>query len=149
VFEGAKTMDQYDPSLWYLDALVIDFTPREESREITDTELKSKLTEEGIGVIIKTGWAGHFGNEDYYKTYPALTAKAAEFLVASRVPVVAADTPFKLDVHYILLKQGIPLITNIANTDQLRNGKVKLIAAPLLIKGGDGAPARVFALVDY
>ena len=141
VFEGAHTMDQYDPSLWFHDALVIDFTPREDSREITETELA--LTEKGVGVIIKTGWAKHFGREDYYKTYPALTAKAAEFLVASNVPVVAADTPFKLDVHYILL------ITNIANTDQLRPGKVKLIAAPLLIKGGDGAPARVFALVDY
>ncbi len=149
VLEGGPTMDRYDPGLWYRDAVVLDFTPREPLQEITEQELESRLPEREIGVIIKTGWDRIFGKEEYYKTYPAITNKAAEFLVAARVPVVAADTPFKLDVHYTLLRQGIPLITNINNTGQLRAGKMKLIAAPLLIQGGDGAPARVFALVDY
>lgn len=37
---------------------------------------------------------------------------------------------------------------NINNTVSLREGMVKLIAAPLLIKGGDGAPARVLAVIE-
>ncbi|MDH3251901.1 MAG: cyclase family protein [Ignavibacteria bacterium] len=149
VLEGGTTLDHYDPGLWYREAMVLDFTPREPSQEITEDDLKARFSEQGMAVIIKTGWDKVFGREEYYKTYPALTNKAAEFLVEAQVPVVAADTPFKLDVHYTLLRQGIPLITNINNTDQLRAGKVKLIAAPLLIQGGDGAPARVLALVDY
>ena len=65
-----------------------------------------------------------------------------------KVPILAADTPFSLDVHYIILKRGIPLVTNINNTGQLKDGMIKLIAAPLLIQGSDGAPARVLAVVE-
>jgi kynurenine formamidase len=148
IFEGMPTLDQYDPNLWYSEALVLDFTPRQPRQEITRAELKAKGVEAGTGVVIKTGWDRRFGEEDYYRTYPPLGNEAAEFLAECRVPVVAADTPFTLDVHKILLKKGIPLITNINNTARLRPGRVRLIAAPLLIRGGDGAPARVLAVIE-
>ena len=148
VFEGKPSLDQYDPGLWYIDAKVLDFTPREVGKEISREEVAAKLTTKGIGVVIKTGWDAEFGKKDYYKTYPPLSKDAAEFLVAMNVPVVAADTPFTLDVHYILLGHGIPLVTNVNNTSRLKEGMIKLIAAPLLIKGGDGAPARVLAVLE-
>ena len=149
IFAGMHTMDQYDPNRWYVDAHVLDFTPRRAREAITADHLRAKSVGQGIGVIIKTGWDVHFGEEDYYATYPPLSNNAAELLVEMNVPVLAADTPFTLDVHKIMLKKGIPLITNINNTAQLREGSLKLIAAPLLIKDGDGAPARVLAVVEY
>ncbi len=148
VLEGMPTMDRYDPKLWYVDAQVLDFTPREPRQAISAEEIKKKLKRSGLGVIVKTGWDRHFGSQDYYATYPPLSVEAAELLVAMNVPVIAADTPYTLEVHYICLKRGIPLITNINNTASLREGMVKLIAAPLLIKDGDGAPARVLAVVE-
>lgn len=148
VLEGMPTMDGYDPKLWYVDAQVLDFTPREPRKEISADEIRAKLKRSSIGVIVKTGWDKHFGRKDYYATYPPLSRGAAEVLVEMKVPVIAADTPYSLDVHYICLKRGIPLITNINNTALLREGMVKLIAAPLLIKGGDGAPARVLAVIE-
>lgn len=148
VYGGMPTMDQYDPALWYVDAQVIDVTPREPQKKITKEEVQEKLKRKGIGVVVKTGWDVQFGRPDYYQTYPPISNEAAEFLVEMQVPVLAADTPFTLDVHYILLKKGIPLITNLNNTSRLREGMIKLIAAPLLIKGGDGAPARVLAVVE-
>lgn len=148
VFEGMPTIDQYNSSLWYVDAQVLDFTPRMAQQEITAEEIRAKLKKKNVGVILKTGWDVHFGKEDYYKTYPPLSNGAAEFLVEMNVPVLAADTPYTLDAHYILLKKGIPLITNINNTATLKEGMVKLIAVPLLIQGGDGAPARVLAVVE-
>jgi len=148
MLEGMPTMDQYDPRLWYVDAQVMNFTPREPRKEISAQEVEGKLTRQGIGVIIRTGWDVHFGKKDFYKTYPPLSGEAAEFFVKMNVPVLAADTPYTLDVHYICLRHGIPLITNINNTAALHEGIVKLIAAPLLIKGGDGAPARVLAVVE-
>jgi kynurenine formamidase len=147
VFDGMPTLDKYDPSLWFMQAQVLDFTPRESAKEITDEELRAKNIKEGIGVIIKTGWDVQFGSPDYYKTYPPLTNQAAEFIVSKKVRLVAADTPFKLDVHYTFLREGIPLVTNLNNMQSLREGIVTLIAAPLLIKDGDGAPARVLAVV--
>jgi kynurenine formamidase len=29
IFDGMHTMEDYDPSIWYLNAQVLDFTPRE------------------------------------------------------------------------------------------------------------------------
>lgn len=149
IFDGMHTMDQYDPNRWYVDAQVLDFTPRQARETITVDHLRAKSVEQGVGVILKTGWDVYFGKDDYYKTYPPLSNEAAQFLVDKNIPVLAADTPFTLDVHRIVLKKGIPLITNINNTAQLREGRLKLIAAPLLIKDGDGAPARVLAVVEY
>jgi len=148
VFEGKPTLDQYDPGLWYVDAQVLDFTPREPGKVISKEEIAAKLKLKGVGVVIKTGWDAEFGKKDYYKTYPPLSTHAAEFLVEMNVSVVAADTPYTLDVHYVLLNHGIPLVTNLNNTGQLKEGMIKLIAAPLLIKGSDGAPARVLAVIE-
>jgi len=148
VFEGKPTLDQYDPGLWYVDAQVLDFTPREPGKEISREEIAAKLKRKGVGIVIKTGWDVEFGKNDYYKTYPSLSTQAAEFLVEMNVPVVAADTPYTLDVHYVLLSHGIPLVTNLNNTGQLKEGMIKLIAAPLLIEGSDGAPARVLAIIE-
>jgi kynurenine formamidase len=147
VLDGKPTLDQYDPSLWYVDAQVLDFTGRAPKQEITIDEIRKKFSTKGIGVVVKTGWDVRFGEKDYYATYPPLSNAAAEYLVEMGIPVLAADTPFTLDVHYIMLKQGIPLITNLNNTARLTEGLIKLISAPLLIKGGDGAPARVLAVV--
>lgn len=148
VIEGARRLDQYDPHLWVRETMVLDFTPREPRREITRKELESKLKRKGVGVLIKTGWDVYFGSEEYYKTYPPLSADGAEFLVEMEVPILAADTPYTLDVHYICLQKGIPLVTNINNSSRLYEGFMTMIAAPLLIEGGDGAPARVFAVLD-
>jgi arylformamidase len=148
VFEGKPTLDQYDPSLWYVDAQVLDFTGRSPKQEISKDEIRKKFSTKGIGVVVKTGWDTRFGQKDYYATYPPISNEAAEYLVEMEIPVLAADTPFTLDVHYIILKHGIPLITNLNNTARLSEGLIKLISAPLLIKGGDGAPARVLAVVD-
>ncbi len=148
IFAGALTLDQYDPHLWISEAQVLDFTPRMAGQHIDVAELRAKKIRQGMSVIIKTGWSQFFGQTDYYRTYPPLTNAAAGYLVESGVPLVAADTPYTLDVHRILLQHNIPLVTNINNTDRLTEGFVRLFAAPLLIAGGDGAPARVFALLE-
>jgi arylformamidase len=148
VYSGFPTLDQYDPALWCVKAQVLDFTPREAKREITREEMKAKLRKEGIAVLVKTGWDVHFGESDYYATYPPISREAAEFLVRMKVPVIAADTPFTLDVHYVVLKHGIPLVTNLNNTGRLKEGMITLITAPLPIQGSDGAPARVLAVIE-
>ncbi len=148
IFEGMHAIDEYDLNLWYADAQVLDFTPRQPRQNITLAEFRQKGIKPGVGVIVKTGWDVHFGSHDYYKTYPPIDNDAAEYLVEKKIPFLASDTPFTLDLHKILLKRGIPLITNLNNTSKLAPGIVKLITAPLPIKGADGSPARVLAIID-
>lgn len=147
IFEGMHAIDEYDLNLFYSDAQVLDFTPRAPRQSIGRAEIEEKGIKPRIGVIVKTGWDTHFGTEDYYRTYPPIETEAAEYLLQQKIPFLAADTPYTLDVHKVLLKQGIPLITNLNNTAALRPGMVKLITAPLPIKGADGSPCRVLAIV--
>lgn len=148
VYAGKATLDQYDPGLWFVETQVLDFSPREPKKEITLADVQGKLKRKGLGVLVKTGWDVHFGEPDYYATYPPISREAAEYFVEMNVPILAADTPFTLNVHYVVLGKGIPLVTNVNNTGALKEGIVKLIAAPLLIRGSDGAPARVLAVVE-
>jgi len=126
---------------------VLDFTPREAKKEITKDEVKGKLKLQGVGVLVKTGWM-YISARPITIQHIRHLARSCRILCEMNVPLLAADTPFTLDVHYIILKHGIPLVTNINNTGQLKEGMIKLIAAPLLIRGSDGAPARVLAVVE-
>src|SRR5574337_548368 len=49
IFEGMPTIDQYNASLWYVDAQVLDFTPRNARQEITADEIRSKLKKKNVG----------------------------------------------------------------------------------------------------
>jgi kynurenine formamidase len=53
-----------------------------------------------------------------------------------------------LPVHVLLLSHGICQIENITNLDLLPAGGVTVVAAPILLHGAEGAPARVFAIID-
>ena len=48
-------------------------------------------------------------------------------------------------VHRLLLGQGIPIIENLINLDQLVGHPFELWALPIKLKGGDGGAARAVA----
>ena len=148
IFEGMHNIDEYELSLWYSEAQILDFAPRHANQTITGSEMAQREVKEGIGVILRTGWEIYFGDQGYYKTYPGLSSEAGEILIRKNVKYLAADTPFSMDIHRLFLSRGKPLITNLRNLGQLHRSVVRLIAAPLLIKGGDGAPARVLAIEE-
>jgi kynurenine formamidase len=50
--------------------------------------------------------------------------------------------------HLALMEKGIPLIQFVTNLSQIGSNKFVLIALPLKMKGADGSPARVIALVE-
>ena len=52
-------------------------------------------------------------------------------------------------IHRILLEGGVVIVEGLANLSALTKPKVTLIALPLKIAAGDGAPARAVAIEDY
>jgi arylformamidase len=48
--------------------------------------------------------------------------------------------------HWTLLGAGVVIVEYLANLKRLRSRDVQLIALPLAVQGGDGAPARVVAV---
>jgi kynurenine formamidase len=87
---------------------------------------------------------------------------AAEYLLSCEPKAVAFDFPQdfpirllldKIEVpfdqhvtHDVLLRRGITLIEYLVNTSALPGPRTFLCAAPLLVPGADGAPARIFAI---
>jgi kynurenine formamidase len=50
--------------------------------------------------------------------------------------------------HQALLAKGIPLIQFVTGLAQIGSSRFVLVALPLKMKGADGSPARVIALVE-
>jgi len=50
--------------------------------------------------------------------------------------------------HVILLSENIPVFENLTNLDQLPASGFEIIALPMKIKGGSGAPLRIVAILN-
>ncbi|WP_223033754.1 cyclase family protein [Hanstruepera marina] len=123
----------------------------------------------GSIVLLQTGFAKYYPNKEKYLGttergdhaiallhFPGLSPDAAQWLVDNRnIKGIGIDTPsidygqsqwFKS--HVILLSKNIPAFENLTNLNQLPNDGFEIIALPMKIKGGTGAPLRIIALLD-
>ena len=119
-------------------------------------------------LLIDTGSAKHWPHKERYMgtakrgqegvdelAFPGLHPAAAKFLVTERkIKAIGLDTP-SIDFggsklfqsHQILYAQNVPAFENVANVDQLPVEGFTVIALPMKIKGGSGAPLRIVAFV--
>lgn len=129
----------------------------DEKHEIKLSEIESKWKAEYDGkiILLKTGWSlkRAFTKEWLYE-FPGLSMEAAEFLYEHKVKLIGIDTlgmdPFVkegFDVHNYLLKKDIVFIEDLANLEELEEGRKYLISAlPLKLFEGSGSMARVVAI---
>lgn len=88
--------------------------------------------------------------------FPGLHQETASFLINERnVKAVGIDTPSidygqstHFETHVVLAKNNIPIFENVANLDLVPENNFVLIALPMKIKGGSGAPLRIIAFVE-
>jgi kynurenine formamidase len=86
--------------------------------------------------------------------FPGLHPDAARWLAAQGVKAVGIDTA-SIDygqsslfaTHRILYEKNIPGLENLTNLDQLPASGATLVALPMKIKGGSGAPLRAVGIV--
>ena len=87
--------------------------------------------------------------------FPGLDVQAASWLVRERrIKAVGIDTA-SIDAgqsryfraHQILAAHGVPIFENVANLDLLPGRGLQVIALPMKIRGGSGAPLRIVAIV--
>ncbi|MDE2842981.1 MAG: cyclase family protein [Chloroflexota bacterium] len=111
-------------------------------------------------VVLFTGWAAaESGGIRFYSQGPYLSNEGAAYLADNGVNAVSVDFPIDkhppspqstiddFPVHRLLLGQGIPLIENLINLDQLVGREFELWALPIKLKDGDGAAARAVARI--
>ena len=114
--------------------------------------------------IIHTGWTDKmWGKPEFWTQMPYLESGVGALMASKGVPALAMDVfpekplwrGVKLDPgevwianHLALLGKGIPLIQFVTNLSQIGASRFVLVALPLKMKGVDGSPARVVALVE-
>ncbi|HYC00521.1 MAG TPA: cyclase family protein [Candidatus Limnocylindrales bacterium] len=119
----------------------------------------------GTIVLIRTGWASRWGDRRAYLGddtpgdasslhFPGLSAEAARYLADKGVAAVGIDTA-SLDpgrstdfqAHRVLARAGVPGFENLNIPETLPAKGITVLALPMKIEGGSGAPLRAVALV--
>ena len=86
--------------------------------------------------------------------FPGFSEESARALLNRKVAAIGVDTP-SVDygqskdfiVHQVVYKQNIPGLENVANLSRLPATGAYVIALPMKIGGGSGAPLRIIGLV--
>ena len=153
-YAAGKTIDQIPLERCMGRAVRIDLHHKGARAEITAGDLAPYA--EGLRrtrkVVIRTGWGDHWGKDDFFADHPAITGDAAAFLVDCGVELVGVDMhsvdrePYP--AHFTLLGNGVLIVENLANLDQIDADEFTLVALPLKLTGLDGSPVRVAAVLD-
>ena len=175
--EGKQTVDEIPLEKLMGPAIKIDVSKNAQAKPdylITVADLKTweathfTIPDASI-VLLQTGFAKYYPNKAQYLGtnergehaiaklhFPGLSPEAADWLVKQRnINAIGIDTPsidygqseyFKS--HVSLLSANIPAFENLTNLDQLPNTNFTIIALPMKIKGGSGAPLRIVAVLE-
>lgn len=121
--------------------------------EVLDPVLKD--IRHGHGIVLRTGWSRFADDPSIYRDkLPRIGEDLALKLAALEISMLGVEPPSVADVsnieelqkiHRILLEAGIIIIEGLCNLERLRSQFARIMAFPLKIEGGDGAPARVLA----
>ncbi|GEM45653.1 cyclase family protein [Deinococcus cellulosilyticus] len=106
----------------------------------------------GKAVLVHTGWAQHWGTEQYFEGHPFLTEDAAVYLRDQGAVLVGIDS-LNIDdtrggtrpVHSTLLGADILIVEHLRGLEQLPNSGFTFSAVPVKVKGMGTFPVRAFA----
>jgi arylformamidase len=138
--DSTETIDQLDLGVCYGDALVVDVRGHTliGPEFLPDTMPKR--------VLLRTdSW---LSSAEFPISIPTLSLEAVHKLAALNVVLIGVDIPSvdqvdskDLPIHHALYRAGITILESLFLAD-VTPGSYLLAAFPLLISGGDAAPAR-------
>jgi len=106
-------------------------------------------------VLIKTGWDGRWGRDDYWALGPYLSDGSIDLLIHAGAALVGVDfwniddvENFSRPAHTRLLTANIPIVEHMTNLASLPRVGFKFYAVPPPIVNGASFPVRAFAEID-
>jgi kynurenine formamidase len=174
--EGKKSVDQIAVDQLIGPAVVIDVVARAEANRdyqvgVADLEAWESAhgrMPDGCIVLLNTGSSRYWPDRRQYMGtdlrgdegvaelhFPGLHPDAARWLVEERtIGAVGLDTPSidygpstQFESHVILFKANVPALENVANLEQLPPVGALVLALPMKIAEGSGAPTRIVAFI--
>lgn len=174
--QGRQTVDEIPLDRLVGPAVVIDVTAAAEADpdyQVTIEDVRrfeaayGELPDDAI-VLIRTGYARYWPDAERYLGtaergeaavsrlhFPGLHPDTARWLVANRrFKAIGIDTASidygqstLYESHRVLYEQNIPAFENLASLDRLPPTGAYVVALPMKIKGGSGAPLRAIAVL--
>jgi len=152
-----QTIDQIPLNRLISEAWVVDVRPVKPKQLIEIHHLNAIADNfiEGQSILLHTGWSHKLGTDDYRNGLPRISKELALWMGAKGVNLLGVEPPSVADVnnlrevteiHNILMENDIIIVEGLCNLDAIVQKKVTLVALPLKVENGDGAPARVIAL---
>lgn len=154
-----QTIDEIPVSRLISTAWIVDIRHLKPKSEITVSDLKvfEKKIKAGESIVLHSGWSKKLNTPEYRNELPRVSAELAHWLGQKGINILGVEPPSVADVnnidevteiHSILMQNDIIIVEGLCNLDQITNPKVTLVALPLKVEHGDGAPARVIAIED-
>lgn len=152
-----QTMDKIPAARLISEAWVVNLSNIQPRELITIAHLKAieNKVQKGQSILLHTGWSNKLGTDTYRNELPRISSELAHWLGEKEINMLGVEPPSVADVnnleevteiHTILMQNDIVIIEGLTNLDQVSKEKIILIALPLKVEDGDGAPARVIAL---
>lgn len=174
--EGKQTVDEISLQNLVGSAIVVDVSEEAANQpdyqvsaeDFQEWEAEHGEIPDGAIVLIRTGYGRYWPNRlEYMGTdergieavsklhFPGLHPDAVRWLIENRsIKSVGLDTPSidygqsnQFESHQQLFQENIPAFENVANLEQLPIQGFVVIALPMKIGGGSGAPLRIVAIV--
>ncbi len=151
---GGETLDDIGAARLVTSGVVVDFSASRPG-PITRSQIESELPSlrRGDVVLLNSGNGRNWGTDAYWTGWAYPDAEAASAMIERGISGIGFDGPSadpadstSFELHKLWLGAGCLILENLANLDRLP-GCVELVIAPLKVRGANGAPARVFALV--
>jgi kynurenine formamidase len=172
--EAGATVDQIPVDKLMAPTVVVDVESasmrnpdyRVSVADLTEWEKRYGRIPDNSILLIHTGWGKYWPDKKHYLGtdkqgdvaglhFPGLSREAAEFLVSQRrlngigIDTASIDYGQSKDfiVHQVLTTAGLYNLENVANLKRVPPTGATLIALPMKIKGGTGAPVRLVAML--
>lgn len=168
MLENGNTVDKFDISYFIQPAVILNLsTILKPSEEITSNILSKfeNVIKRNNAILLYTGWSNKRGyNAEYIFEWPYVDIDGAKYLTKfNNIKIIGTDglsiagydsNAHAIETHHILLRKDILILEelNFNRIAEIIAGKEyiegTLIALPLLIKEGDGAPTRVVFILE-
>lgn len=154
-----QTIADFTPTELMGNARIIDVEVTQPKQLIQLSDVIGQLAafKPGESLLLRTHWSDRYDQPDFKPDLPRMSEELAEWCVHQQVkmlgvePLSVADVenlPEVTRIHEILLGGDVIIIEGLKNLHLIKAREVFLIALPLKISGGDGAPARVIAFEE-